>query len=62
MSDPNANKEKWAAKNQGRVLHPDEVRAAHVERPKLPPGQHVPKGWPRLDLGFVPVIKPGLGS
>ncbi len=56
MSDPNANKEKWAAKNQGRTLHPDEVANAHVERPRLPPGQHIPNGWPILDLGITPPI------
>jgi DMSO/TMAO reductase YedYZ molybdopterin-dependent catalytic subunit len=56
MSDPNANKEKWAAKNQGRTLHPAQVAAAGAERPRLPPGQHIPKGWPRLDLGFVPSV------
>ncbi len=56
MSDANANKEKWAAKNQGHTLHPDEVARAKVERPRLPPGQHIPKGWPRLDLGFVPAV------
>lgn len=56
MSDAIANKEKWAAKNQGHVLHPEQVAAAHVERPRLPPGQHILKGWPRLDLGFIPAI------
>lgn len=56
MSDPNANKEKWAAKNQGRTLHPDAVEAARVDRPRLPPGQYLAKNWPRLDLGFIPDI------
>lgn len=57
MSDATTNKEKWAAKNQGRTLHPDAVEAAKEEKPRLPPGQHIPQGWPRLDLGFVPAIK-----
>ena len=56
MSDPAANKQKWAAKNQGRTLHPDAVARAQAECPRLPPGQHILKGWPRLDLGFVPAI------
>jgi len=56
MSDPNANKEKWAAKNQGHVLHPDQVAQAREQKPRLPPGQHIPKGWPRLDLGFIPNV------
>jgi len=56
MSDANANKEKWAAKNQGRVLHPEQVAEAAAARLKVPPGQHVPQGWPRLDLGFVPDV------
>lgn len=56
MSDPNANKEKWAAKNQGLTLHPGEVEQAKARRPRLPPGQHIPRGWPRLDLGFIPTI------
>ena len=56
MSDANANKEKWAAKNQGKVLHPEQVAAAAVAKPKVPPGQHVPHNWPRLDLGFVPEV------
>jgi DMSO/TMAO reductase YedYZ molybdopterin-dependent catalytic subunit len=56
MSDANANKEKWAAKNQGKTLHPDQVEAQQQERAKVPPGQHIPRGWPRLDLGFVPEV------
>ncbi len=56
MSDANANKEKWAAKNQGKVLHPEQVASNAVARAKVPPGQHVPHNWPRLDLGFVPEV------
>lgn len=56
MSDANANKEKWAAKNQGRTLHPGQVEEAKVSKPKVPPGQHVPQGWPVLDLGFHPQV------
>jgi len=56
MADANANKEKWAAKNQGKTLHPEAVDAQKVARAKVPPGQHLPKNWPRLDLGFIPEI------
>ncbi len=59
MSDANANKEKWAAKNQGKVLHPDAVAQSAVVPSKIPPGQHIPKDWPRLDLGFIPEIPEG---
>lgn len=56
MSNANANKEKWAARNQGKILHPGEVAENQAERAKVPPGQHIPHGWPRLDLGFVPDV------
>ena len=56
MSDALTNKEKWAAKNQGKVLHPDQVAQKQAKLEKVPPGQHLPHNWPRLDLGFVPAI------
>jgi len=56
MSDANANKEKWAARNQGRTLHAAAVEEQKAARAKVPPGQHVPRDWPRLDLGFVPEV------
>jgi DMSO/TMAO reductase YedYZ molybdopterin-dependent catalytic subunit len=56
MSNANANKEKWAAKNQGKVLHPAQVVHNETAHAKVPPGQHIPHNWPRLDLGFVPDI------
>jgi DMSO/TMAO reductase YedYZ molybdopterin-dependent catalytic subunit len=59
MSDTNANKEKWAAKNQGKTLHSDQVANQQVARAKVPPGQHIPRDWPRLDLGFIPEIPEG---
>lgn len=52
----NENKEKWAAKNAGKTLHPDAVAAQKVERAKVPPGQILSKKWPRLDLGMVPTV------
>ena len=56
MSNANANKEKWASKNQGKILHPEQAAQAQAEHPKVPPGQHLPRNWPRLDLGFVPDV------
>ena len=56
MSDSTTNKEKWAARNHGKVLHPGAVAENQVVREKVPPGQHIPRGWPRLDLGFVPTV------
>jgi DMSO/TMAO reductase YedYZ molybdopterin-dependent catalytic subunit len=56
MSDPIANKQKWAAKNAGKTLHPEDVARQAQAREKVPPGQTVAKGWPRLDLGLVPTV------
>ena len=56
MPDANANKVKWAEKNHGKVLHPEQVAKEQVEHSKVPPGQHIPRDWPRLDLGFVPEV------
>ncbi|MEA3534401.1 sulfite oxidase-like oxidoreductase [Rhizobium sp. CC-YZS058] len=46
-------KRKWADEGRfltGRVARPDEDR--------LPPGQHLVKNWPVLDLGQHPIIDP----
>ncbi|NEW93752.1 sulfite oxidase-like oxidoreductase [Rhodopseudomonas sp. BR0M22] len=45
------NKQRWAAEGKfltGRHVRPDEQR--------LPPGQHLVKDWPVLDLGLTPQI------
>lgn len=44
-------KEKWARKGRfltGKITRPEEQR--------LPPGQHLTKDWPVLDLGVVPPV------
>jgi DMSO/TMAO reductase YedYZ molybdopterin-dependent catalytic subunit len=44
-------KEKWAREGRfltGRIARPDDQR--------LPPGQHLTKDWPVLDLGAVPPV------
>lgn len=46
-------KRRWAEQGKfltGRIARPDSVR--------LPPGQHLVKNWPVLDLGQQPVIRP----
>src|SRR3954447_12250210 len=47
-------KQQWAREGRfltGRVARPDSER--------LPPGQHIVKDWPVLDLGEEPNIAPG---
>jgi DMSO/TMAO reductase YedYZ molybdopterin-dependent catalytic subunit len=47
-------KQRWARERRfitGRV--------ARAESDRLPPGQHVVKDWPVLDLGLQPEIRPG---
>ena len=44
-------KERWA--QEGRFL---KGRAAHAEAGRLPPGQHLVKNWPVLDLGLHPEV------
>jgi len=44
-------KEKWAREGRfltGRITRPEDQR--------LPPGQHLTKDWPVLDLGVVPPV------
>lgn len=50
-----AKKEEWAKYKRG--LTEDGVMQDHRPRAnRLPPGQHVTKGWPVLDLGIHPSI------
>lgn len=50
-----AKKEEWAKYKRG--LTEDGVMQDHRPRTaRLPPGQHVTKGWPVLDLGIHPSI------
>lgn len=44
-------KEKWAREGRfltGKIVRPEDQR--------LPPGQHLTKDWPVLDLGFMPPV------
>ena len=52
-----AKKEEWAKAKRGLVE--DGVVQDHRQRiDKLPPGQHLTKGWPVLDLGIHPPVSP----
>ena len=44
-------KQRWA--QEGRFLT---GRVARSEEQRLPPGQHLTKDWPVLDLGLAPEI------
>ena len=50
-------KQRWAA--QGRGLT---GKVARPETDRLPPGQHVVKDWPVLDLGVQPKVSPATWS
>jgi DMSO/TMAO reductase YedYZ molybdopterin-dependent catalytic subunit len=50
-----AKKEEWAKAKRGLVE--DGVTQDHRRRAdRLPPGQHLTKGWPVLDLGNHPIV------
>lgn len=52
-----AKKEEWAKMKRGLVE--DGVVQDHRPRiDRLPPGQHLTKGWPVLDLGIHPPVSP----
>ncbi|MDB5512115.1 MAG: sulfite oxidase-like oxidoreductase [Enterovirga sp.] len=48
-----ATKERWA--QEGRFLT---GRVARPESERLPPGQHLVRNWPVLDLGLQPTVSP----
>lgn len=48
-----ATKQRWA--REGRFLT---GRITRPEAERLPPGQHLVKDWPVLDLGMTPVVTP----
>ncbi|MDE3224447.1 MAG: sulfite oxidase-like oxidoreductase [Nitrospirota bacterium] len=63
MQEPNekliAKKEEWAKAKRGLVE--DGVVQDHRARgSRLPPGQHLSKGWPVLDLGIHPDLPLGI--
>src|ERR1700676_4854781 len=45
------SKQRWA--REGRFLT---GKTSRLEQQRLPPGQHLTRDWPTLDLGFTPQI------
>ena len=50
-----AKKEEWARKGRG-LLEDGVMRDTRQRSSRLPPGQHMTKGWPVLDLGIHPTV------
>ncbi len=50
-----SKKEEWARMGRG-LLEDGVMRDTRQRSRRLPPGQHVAKGWPVLDLGIHPTI------
>ena len=48
-------KEEWARKGRG-LLEDGVIRDTRQRSSRLPPGQHMTKGWPVLDLGVHPTV------
>jgi Sulfite oxidase and related enzymes len=51
-----AKKEEWAKAKRGLSLEEGAVQDHRPRVNRLPPGQHLTKGWPVLDLGIHPTI------
>jgi DMSO/TMAO reductase YedYZ molybdopterin-dependent catalytic subunit len=51
-----AKKEEWAKARRGLSLEEGAVQDHRPRVNRLPPGQHLTKGWPVLDLGIHPTI------
>jgi DMSO/TMAO reductase YedYZ molybdopterin-dependent catalytic subunit len=49
-------KQEWA--RQGRLLSGEKVKAPAKPGKRLPPGQHLTRDWPVLDLGVQPNLRP----
>ena len=60
MEEPNekliAKKQEWAKAKRGLSLEEGVIQDHRPRGSRLPPGQHVTKAWPVLDLGIHPVI------
>lgn len=53
-----ARKEQWAKDRRGLIDSPNTTVSHPAGRPRLPPGQHLTKGLPILDLGTQPNLLP----
>jgi DMSO/TMAO reductase YedYZ molybdopterin-dependent catalytic subunit len=62
MDEPNkrliAKKEEWAKTKRGLSVEEGVIPDHRPRGNRLPPGQHLAKGWPVLDLGVHPTIAP----
>lgn len=62
MDEPNekliAKKVEWAQAKRGLSLEEGVIQDRRARGNRLPPGQHLTKGWPVLDLGIHPTISP----
>lgn len=62
MDEPNekliAKKVEWAQAKRGLSLEEGVIQDHRARGSRLPPGQHLTKGWPVLDLGIHPTISP----
>ncbi len=54
-----AKKEEWAKAKRGLSVEEEVIQDHRPRGNRLPPGQHLTKGWPVLDLGVHPVIPLG---
>src|SRR5579884_385451 len=52
-----AKKQEWARSRRGMSVEEGVIQDLRPRGARLPPGQHLTKGWPVLDLGIHPDIR-----
>lgn len=52
-----AKKQEWARTRRGMSVEEGVIQDLRPRGDRLPPGQHLTKGWPVLDLGIHPEIR-----
>ena len=50
------SKQRWADEGRFLTRQQDQVRSARPDGERLPPGQHLVRDWPVLDLGVTPNV------
>ena len=62
MDEPNerliAKKQEWAKARRGMSVEEGVIQDTRPRGDRLPPGQHLVKNWPVLDLGIHPTVEP----
>jgi DMSO/TMAO reductase YedYZ molybdopterin-dependent catalytic subunit len=53
-----AKKQEWAKARRGMSVEEGVIQDTRPRGDRLPPGQHVVKNWPVLDLGIHPTVEP----